>query len=82
MIPGATLADSIGERRIRMLETQIAVTQYKILELEWQKDTMEYEIDLLLEQQEADKLLAMVDRPDKGPLTAADWLGSTQMRGE
>jgi len=69
---GPTLADCIGQRRIRKLHERSAIIDDQLDELRKKKCLIEHEI-MELEWNPA-QLLALVDRPDLGVLSAEGWL--------
>ena len=71
-LPGATLADTRGQRRVRKLWKRSGHIDEQIAELQERKDIIENEI--LDEEWDPDRLGVMVDRQDLGAMSAEGWL--------
>ena len=71
---GPTLSDAKGEWRIRKLEETRLNIWLAILQAQDKVACIDHEIEELMLQTAADRLRALVDRPDLGELSAEGWL--------
>ena len=71
---GPTLADTRGMKRVRKLEDTRLNIWLAILQAQDKVACIDHEIEDLMLQAAADRMRALVDRPDLGVLSAEGWL--------
>ena len=71
---GPTLADTRGMKRVRKLEDTRLYIWLAILQAQDKVVCIDHEIEDLMLQAAADRIRALVDRPDLGVLSAEGWL--------